>query len=442
MTKNLAPAELEHLETDLGLLPSDWNIAKLGDLIEPKGGKRLPKGHSFAGSQTKYPYIRIVDFANYSVKLHDLRYLTEEDRQTMKRYIITKEDVFISIAGTIGVVGTVPAGLDGANLTENASRLIIHHSERIDKAYLVFYLASPFGQKEIEIRTTKTSQPKLALMRIKEIPVPLPPLPEQKNIALILQTIREAREKTENVINSLKELEKSLRKHFFAHGVVSLEDVEKVGSKETEIGKMPEGWEVKKIGDLFETSKKPRGLKILAEEEIVFIAMENISDSYKEPKYETRKYSTVASGVFVQKGDLVIAKITPCFENGKQALLDNIPKDFAVATTEVIPLHPQDNAEVTTSYLYHYLKLPQARQKLASKMEGTTGRKRLSKTALNDFALPLPSLNEQKEITSILTAIDTKIQAEKTRKEAINELFKSMLHNLMTGKIRVHSLEA
>jgi type I restriction enzyme S subunit len=91
--------------------------------------------------------------------------------------------VYISIAGTTGLVGTVPEDLDGANLTENAAKLVIKDKKRLLKHFLVYALAGEGGQMEISQRTTKTSQPKLALMRIRQIPIPFPSPAEQRQIA-------------------------------------------------------------------------------------------------------------------------------------------------------------------------------------------------------------------------------------------------------------------
>ncbi len=193
-------------ETEIGMVPEEWEVVRLGDIAEVKGGKRLPKGHSFSSVPTAYPYIRVTDFSNWSVRTTELKYLTAEDREAMRKYIITADDVYISIAGTIGIVGTIPSELDGANLTENAARLIILDPENLNKSFLVGFLASKQGQYEIRIRTSKTSQPKLALNRIKQIPIPLPPLPEQRKIASILSAIDEKIEAEENKKKALEDL--------------------------------------------------------------------------------------------------------------------------------------------------------------------------------------------------------------------------------------------
>ena len=194
----------------IGNMPKNWGLKPLGSLVDVKGGKRLPKGHAFSDKQTDYPYIRVVDFANNSVKLNDLKYLTTEDREKIKRYIITKNDVYLSIAGTIGIVGTIPEELEGSNLTENAARLVIQDKETLNKIFLVYYLSSQIGRTEIELRTTKTSQPKLALTRIKQIPVPVPKLEEQQKIADILSTVDQRIETEEKKKKALEELFKSM----------------------------------------------------------------------------------------------------------------------------------------------------------------------------------------------------------------------------------------
>jgi len=175
-------------ESELGPIPAHWRVVRLGEVVDVKGGKRLPKGDEFASNSTPYPYIRIVDFKNGSVDIRNLKFLTEEQHILLNRYIITSNDVYISIAGTIGLVGSVPEELNGAHLTENAARLILN-TNRLYRQFLVVALQSDMVQAQIQARATKTSQPKLALARIKEIPIPLPPLDEQREIARMLQAV-------------------------------------------------------------------------------------------------------------------------------------------------------------------------------------------------------------------------------------------------------------
>jgi type I restriction enzyme S subunit len=196
-------------ETEIGPLPAHWRVVRLGEVVDVKGGKRLPKGDEFASNPTPYPYIRIVDFKNGSVDIRNLKFLTEEQHILLNRYIITSNDVYISIAGTIGLVGSVPEELNGAHLTENAARLILN-TNRLYRQFLVVALQSDMVQGQIQARATKTSQPKLALARIKEIPIPLPPLDEQREIARMLQAVDAKIAAEQARCAALEELFKSL----------------------------------------------------------------------------------------------------------------------------------------------------------------------------------------------------------------------------------------
>jgi type I restriction enzyme S subunit len=186
-----------------------WPIVTLGNLVDVKGGKRLPKGESYHQSETKHPYIRVTDFINGSVNIEGLEYISEETHNKIQRYTISKNDVYISIAGSIGIVGKIPPSLDGANLTENAAKLVIKDDQLLDQDFLIRFLSTQ-GQDQIQSKKKATSQPKLALFRIEEIEVPLPPLEEQKRIAAILDKADAIRQKRKQAIDLADEFLRSV----------------------------------------------------------------------------------------------------------------------------------------------------------------------------------------------------------------------------------------
>ena len=155
-----------------GELPEGWIAKTISELGKVKGGKRLPKGHDYSDSKTKYPYLRVTDFKNLSIDKKRLKYLKEDTHLAIKNYTISKDDVYISIAGSIGFVGTIPIDLDGANLTENAAK--ITGLTEISNIYLALYLSSGFAQEQISEHTIATTQPKLSLFRIEKIKVTYP----------------------------------------------------------------------------------------------------------------------------------------------------------------------------------------------------------------------------------------------------------------------------
>ena len=173
----------------LGPIPADWEVVRLGDVAEVKGGKRLPKGSGFASENTALPYIRVVDFDQRTVSTRNLQYVTRDVQNLIRRYTINSTDLYISIAGTIGLVGTVPEVLNGANLTENAAKITMKGSTILTQGFAVAFLSGLAGQSQIASRINKLGQPKLALERIKTIGVPLPQLDEQRKIVGLLNRV-------------------------------------------------------------------------------------------------------------------------------------------------------------------------------------------------------------------------------------------------------------
>ncbi|MBO9497410.1 restriction endonuclease subunit S, partial [Thalassotalea sp. G20_0] len=110
-------------ESLVGLIPNSWDVTEVGKVADVKGGKRLPKGRSLLEEPTPYPYIRVSDMDNGGVDLNDIRFVPEDIYPSISRYTISSNDLYISVAGTLGLVGYVPQQLDGANLTENANKI-------------------------------------------------------------------------------------------------------------------------------------------------------------------------------------------------------------------------------------------------------------------------------------------------------------------------------
>ena len=118
--------------------------------------------------------------------MDSLLYVPTDIYPSISRYIINKEDVYITVAGTIGRVGRIPQEIDGANLTENADRIVF---QLMNQDWLIKCLESQLIQQQIIDATTKVGQPKLAIKRIQELLLPLPPLAEQKRIVARLEEI-------------------------------------------------------------------------------------------------------------------------------------------------------------------------------------------------------------------------------------------------------------
>jgi len=129
-------------------LPKGWVWTGIGSISYVKGGKRLPKGHTYSETPTMYPYIRVTDFENMSINQGNLCFLKSETHHIINSYTISKDDVYSSIAGASGKVGLIPENLDGANLTENAAKIVT--SNGTDKKFLSTFLNSSSAQEQIK----------------------------------------------------------------------------------------------------------------------------------------------------------------------------------------------------------------------------------------------------------------------------------------------------
>ncbi len=205
LTKGIGHTKFKN--TEIGEIPEEWDVKKIGDICEVKGGKRLPKGYQLEDEDNAFPYIRVADMYMGGIRQDDIKYVPKDIVDKIKNYKISKDDLFISVAGTLGIVGQVPYELDGANLTENADKLC---NIQINKLYLMKVLQSNIVQSIIEAEQTKSAQPKLALTRIKEFLIPVPSDIEQVKIASILMEVDEKIGQYKNKKQKLEELKKGL----------------------------------------------------------------------------------------------------------------------------------------------------------------------------------------------------------------------------------------
>jgi type I restriction enzyme S subunit len=175
-------------------------VVPLSTISKIKGGKRLPKGKKLQIEPTSYPYIRVSDFTNFgTIDEKSVQYITEEIRSEISRYTISNEDVYVSIAGTIGKTGIIPQSLDGANLTENAAKIVL--DEECDKNYFYFFTTSSSFEKQAIAQTRTAAQPKLALERLGAVELPIHSKLTQQAIAEKARDLRDIVKLVETLLN-------------------------------------------------------------------------------------------------------------------------------------------------------------------------------------------------------------------------------------------------
>ena len=201
-------------------IPDSWAWVRLANIFNIRGGKRVPKGYRISKNPTEHIYIRVSDMKNNTIVQDDLHYISNEVYELIKNYTISKDDLYLTIAGTIGKVGTVPDFFDKMNLTENAVKLT---NILIDKYYLLLIISSSFVQTQFIDKTNKVAQPKLAIERILTTIIPLPPIEEQKRIAekinLLMPLINEYYSLEKNITKLNKEFPNSIKKSILQYAI-------------------------------------------------------------------------------------------------------------------------------------------------------------------------------------------------------------------------------
>lgn len=222
--KPLPPIKPEEIPFEI---PENWVWCRLGEICEIKGGKRVRNGYKLLRTPTEHIYIRVTDMKNGSISNNDIHYIDEKMFEAIKQYTISKNDLYITIAGTIGEVGEVPEMFDGANLTENAAKFVFNN-ELISRSWLRNILSSKHSQLQFLDKTKKvTAQPKLALTRIATTLIPLPPLSEQKRIvAEIEKQFAKTKQLKEHIIANQQATEQLLKA--LLHQAFEVKEMEEV----------------------------------------------------------------------------------------------------------------------------------------------------------------------------------------------------------------------
>lgn len=195
-----------------------WEEKTLGEIAEIKGGKRVPKGYKLLTEPTNHKYIRVADFNDFgSITLENIQYISDEVYNQIKRYTISSKDVYISIAGTIGKSGIIPKELEGANLTENACKLVLDSCAY--KYFVYYFTKSALFLNQIKKLTMISAQPKLALTRLATVNIPLPNLSTQKRIVSHLDKlsskVRAIEEKYQKMVEECDALKQAMLRDVF-----------------------------------------------------------------------------------------------------------------------------------------------------------------------------------------------------------------------------------
>jgi len=210
------------------------------------------------------------------------------------------------------------------------------------------------------------------------------------------------------------------------------------------IGKIPEGWVVRRLR--FNALVNPSGKKALSDPKLLvkFLPMEKVSENGEYDTESKAEYKDVSSGyTYFEDNDILVAKITPCFENGKGALVNNLEYGFGFGTTEFHVIRSYD--QLDSKYLFYLTKTHLFRVTGEAFMEGAAGQKRVSTDFVKNFIMVTPPKQEQLQIVQYLdkatSKIDKTIKLIEKKIKLLEEYKKSLIHYVVTGKIDVREVK-
>lgn len=191
---------------------ADIRELKLKEIATVLSGKRLPKGHSFKPSGI--PYISVSDMGEVKVEKEKFSFIFPETEELIKKYKVSNGDIIISMAGTLGKVNLVDESLENTNLTDNCNKITVKESE--DNKFVFYYLKSEIIQKKIQESSTTSSQPKLALDRLRNFEIGMPKLAKQQKVSSFFQLLSQKIERQKEKVEKLKQFKQGIIKKIFS----------------------------------------------------------------------------------------------------------------------------------------------------------------------------------------------------------------------------------
>lgn len=419
--------------TEIGMIPDDWEVKKLGELGSFSKGTSISKEESNSGNIPAVRYGEIYTHHDNYIKSF-YSHISKEIAQKAK--LLRKGDLLFTCSGeTKEDIGKCVAFIGEEEAYAGGDLLILSPSIKIDSVYCGFLLntascvrqKASFGQGDAVVHISAES--------IRNIKIPLPPtLAEQQKIAKALSDVDNVITTLEKLITKKKNLKQGTmqqlltgKKRLPGFGPAVVEPVETTKFKQTEIGEIPEDWEVKSLSSIGEVKMCKRVLKYQTSEtgDIPFYKIGTfgkVPDSYISRElfnFLKNNYS------YPKKGDILISAAGTI---GRTVVFDG--KDSFFQDSNIIWLENDESVilNIFLSYLFKVIKWQTEDGGIVS---------RLYNNNFRVTQIPIPSKPEQTAIANVLSSMDKEIEALEAKLGKYRDLKTGMMQQLLTGKIRL-----
>ena len=396
-------------QTELGLIPEDWEVNRFTDIAELIHGFQFREEH-FA-ENGRFGVIKIGNLTYQgNISLDNLSKSDCEGINNYERLFLRRGDILMALTG--GTLGKMSIfNLEENRYLQNYRVGKFEPNEKSIKNYIYYLLSSTYVQKRIEDNVNEAAQPNFGKQDFDKIKIPLPPLPEQKKIADCLSTWDVAIEKQNALINALTDRKKALMQQLLT-GKKRLPGFE---------GK----WELKSIEELF-TFKNGK-------------AHENVID-------ENGKYILINSKYISTNGDVLKktnSNLAPLEVNDLVFVMSDVPngkalaKFFLVDENDLYTLNQRIGLlkvkNGNPAFMYYLLN----RNSYFLTFDNGVGQTNLRKDDILDCPLNIPSLSEQTAIAEILATADRELTLQKEKLAQLQTQKKGLMQVLLTGKKRL-----
>ena len=419
-------------------IPTEWSLTRMDELATKLKAGGTPSRQNKANFGGDIPFVLIDDMTSSGVYLKSTKEtITRGGLESCSAWIVPENTVLLSMYATIGatVITTFP-------VATNQAILAIIPREDCDRVYLSFCLQA--HKRHLARLNVESTQKNINKGIVSSFPLPLPPLPEQKKIAHILSTVQRAIEAQERIIQTTTELKKALMHKLFTEGL------RHEPQKQTEIGPVPESWEVVELNQLADLKNGYafKSTDYIAESNTLNIRMSNIRpgaqfDLEYNPRFLPDHFAETQKSFLLEDGDLIIAMTDMANDPkilGVPTIVRNPSEKKLLLNQRVGKLVPTDSRRVNLEFLRFYLSRKPAQSYLVSCAKKGV-QVNIGKKDILSVPIAFPKPDEQKTIVECFNTLGEKVAAAENKVVALQDLFRTLLHELMTAKTRVHELE-
>ena len=414
----------------------DWQITTVGETCKILNGYAFKsKDYVSRGGILNFRVTNI-DW-NGTVHIEDnVEYLPGNFEKTYKKHLLAHDDViFVMVGATRGKLSQIPQHILPALMNQNMWR-IVPVVEGLDKRYLYFYLRSKID----DLLRANEDQARGFFKKsdFKAISISLPPLPEQRKIAGVLGMVQRAMEQQERLLALTAELKKALLHKLFTEGLRG------ETQKQTEIGRVPECWGVATLESVavafdYGTSVKcehgKAGVPVLRIPNVVGGSIDLSDLKHGQPKRSELEQ------LRLQDGDLLFVRTNGVLQNAGRCALYRGELEDSYFASYLIRVRV-DSSKVLPAFVNEYARTERGRSFLSGRAIRTAdGKFNINSGTLKQVLLPLPSIEEQKEVVRQLDLVERKLKLHGRKHATLTALFRTLLHQLMTAHLRVHDLD-